>query len=390
MRCGNTGAGLGMLSSRRGERRKGGWGTGFLVVLGFLLHSAAPWAQSPAWKNSWKTKDPSILEHLVLEISEVTQEGFAVSFDEGVGSEGYRGSGRARLLGYSKAVATLDVAGRSCELTLSLKGRELLASGCALGAYHPSLEYVLIPASAPRSFVAGFNCARARGTVAKTICSDRVLAGLDKSLSEAYGKLRVKLSKADQNRLRADQREWLIGRDAECSNKAEEQDRARCLKRHYGKRIFGLRAWREYRVRLTGEPDFAAVREVTEAAQAAGRPAPNLLEMGIAAWLNAFISPVLLETDRFEHYEASADAGRVVILGALAPHPGPRHGKAPPASRRVILIYHAGTGLWFGDLQGAPTVYAQANRSLADAPQEMLAWLGGFAVEEITLKNALP
>jgi uncharacterized protein len=258
-----------------------------------------------------------------------------------------------------------------------------------LGAESASAEYVLIPASAARYFTAGFKCARARGGVAKTICSDRVLAGLDKSLSETYGKLRVKLSKADQNRLRADQRDWLIGRDGECGARAEEAGRARCLKRHYGERLFNLRAWREFRLRLTGRPDFAAVRQVVEAAQAAGKPVPNLLEMGLAAWLNGFVAPAVLETDRFESYEASADAERVVVSGLLNPV-SVRQRDSGARNRRVILVYHAGKGLWFGDLQDAPKVYAQPNRSLADAPQEILAWLGGFALEEIELQNALP
>lgn len=390
MICRSRRAGLGTTSRAQVAGRKGGRGAGIVVLLGFLLPAAAAWAQNPAWKNTWKTKDPSILEHLLLEISEVTREGFAVSFDEGIGAEGNRGRGQARLLGHSKGVATIDIAGRPCELSLALKGRDLHASGCALGAFDARTEHVLIPESAPRYFVAGFNCARARGTVARTICSDRALAGLDKSLSEAYGKLRVKLSKADQNRLRADQREWLIGRDADCGPREQTDDRVSCLKRHYGARLFGLRAWREYRVRLTGAPDFAAVREVAEAAQAAGMPVPNLMEMGIAAWLNAYVSPPVLETDRFERYEASADSGHIVVLGTLVPNPGPRHADVRPAGRRVILLYHAGSGLWFGDIRQAPTVYAQPNRTLADAPQELLAWLGGFAVEEVALKNVLP
>lgn len=390
MSCGKRKAGLGTISPAEIERRRVGWRKGIVALLGLLLPAVAVWAQSPTWKNSWKTKDPSILEHLVLDISEVTREGFAVSFDEGVGAEGYRGAGQARLLGYSKAVATLDIAGRSCELSLALRGRELLASGCALSAYNPSTEFVLIPESAPRYFIAGFNCARARGTVAKTICSDQVLAGLDKSLSDAYGKLRVKLSKADQNRLRADQREWLIARDAECGAREETDVRVRCLKRHYGARLFGLHAWREYRVRLTGEPDLAAVREVAEAAQAAGKAVPNVMEMGMAAWLNAFVSPAVLETDHFARYEASADSGGVVVRGVLRPNPGPGLGGDPPASRRVILIHDAGSGLWFGDIREAPTVYAQPGRTLGGAPQELLVWLGGFAVEEITLKDVLP
>ena len=389
MNCGNGRVGLGTHLPTVDERSRRRWKTGLVVLLGFSLHWAAAWAQSPAWKNTWKTKDPSVLEHLVLEISDVTREGFAVSFDEGIGARGYRGAGPARFLGYSKAVATLDVAGRSCELTLSLRGRELVSSGCALGAYAMSMEYVLIPASAPRYFTAGFKCARARGTVAKTICSDRALAGLDKSLSETYGKVRVKLSKADQNRLRTDQREWLIGRDAECGGKSETSNRVRCLKRHYGARLFGLRAWRDYRVRLTGEPDFAAVHAVAEAAQAAGKDVPNMLEMGLGAWLNRSVLPALLETDIFESYEASADATQVLVSGVLVPNPALRH-EAGATRRRVILVYHADRGLWFGDLRDAPIVYTQSGRALADAPEEMFAWLGGFSPQEIVLNNALP
>lgn len=139
---------------------------------------------------------------------------------------------------------------------------------------------------------------------------------------------------------------------------------------------------------VAGEPDFAAVREVAEAAQSAGKPVPNLLEMGLGAWLNRFISPALLETDSFERYEASANAGQVAVSGVL--RPDPKWKDAPADDRRVILVYDAGKGLWFGDLQDAPVVYTRPGRSLADAPEELLAWLGGFSVEEITVKNVLP
>jgi hypothetical protein len=225
--------------------------------------------------------------------------------------------------------------------------------------------------------------------MARAICSDRVLAGLDKLLTEEYGKLRVKLSKADQGRLRGDQRDWLIGRDAECGGKSDKEDQARCLKRHYGARLFSLRAWREFRVQFNGAPDFAAVRTVAEAAQAAGKPVPNLLEMGIAPWLNGFISPAVLETDRFESYEASANAERVVVSGALRHNPS-RGSGAGADGRRVILVYHAGKGLWLGDSQDSLSVYGQPGRTLADAPDELLAWLGGLAVGEIALRNVLP
>jgi len=373
-----------------GERRALRWRPAAFAVLAFALHSAAAWAQSPHWQNTWKTKDPSVLEHLLLEIGDVSREGFSVSFDEGIGAEGYRGAGKARFLSYSKAVTTLDVAGRPCELTLTLRGRgELVASGCALGVESGDTEYVMIPADAPRYFTTGFKCGRVRSAVLKLICSDRVLAGLDKSLSDSYGRLRVKLSKADQNRLRADQRDWLIGRDKECGAKTDSEDQARCLKRHYGARLFGLHAWRDYRVHVAGEPDFAAVREVAEAAQSAGKPVPNLLEMGLAAWLNRFISPALLETDSFERYEASANAGQVAVSGVLRANPTWKK-NAPADDRRVILVYDAGKGLWFGDLQDAPVVYTRPGRSLADAPEELLAWLGGFSVEEITVRNVLP
>ncbi len=389
MICRNEKAGFGAGRRFARERRAAGWRPAVFGVLALALCSAAAWAQSPRWQNTWKTKDPSVLEHLLLEISDVSREGFSVSFDEGIGAEGYRGSGRARLLSYSRAVATLDVAGRSCELTLTLRGRELVTSGCALGVENTGTEYVMIPASAPRYYTTGFKCGRVRSAALKLICSDRVLAGLDKSLSDSYGKLRVKLSKADQNRLRSDQRDWLIGRDKECGAKTDSEDQARCLKRHYGARLFGLHAWREFRVRVTGEPDFAAVREVAEAAQAAGKPVPNMLEMGLGAWLNRFISPALLETDSFESYEARATAGQVEVSGVLHDDPTWKN-DAPADDRRVILVFDAGKGLWLVDLKDAPIVYTQPGRSLADAPDEVLAGLGGFSVEEITVRNVLP
>jgi uncharacterized protein YecT (DUF1311 family) len=360
-----------------------------LVLAAAMLLPASAGAQSAGWQGQWKSKDPYVLEHLSLVVSEATPEGFSLSFDEGIGSRGYRASGSARFVGGAKASAALEYAGQACELTLTLRGRELLASGCPLGADGASTEVVLVPESTRRTFVAGFNCARARGPLPERICTERSLADLDRALTETYGKLRVRLNKADQNRLRGEQRDWLIRRDAECGTMKEREAQVRCLKRHYGARLFGLRAWRDFRVRVPGEPDYAAVRAIADAATAAGKPVPEVLGMGLAAWLNGYTGLSVLEADEFARHEASAGEGWVAVSGTLAPRSARRREPAAEA-RRIVFAADSRHGLWFADSHSPPTVYAQANRSLADAPDTVKRWAAEFPGQTIELKNVLP
>jgi uncharacterized protein YecT (DUF1311 family) len=362
---------------------------GALALAAALLLAAPAWAQQSAWQGTWKTKDPNVLEHLLLEINGLTPEGFSVSFDEGVGSHGRRGGGAARFVGAAKASAALEYAGQRCELTLTLRGHELSASGCPLGSDGASADVVLVPASTRRIFTAGFNCARARGALPNRICSERSLADLDRSLTETYGKLRVRLNKADQHRLRGEQRDWLIRRDGECGPMKEREPQVRCLKRHYGSRLFGLRAWRDFRVHVPGDPDYAAVRAVADAAMAAGKAVPELLGMGLAAWLNGYVEASVLESDEFARYEASAGEDWVAVSGTLAPRSGPK--RDPRAEgRRIVFAAHLRNGLWFGDSYPSPTVYAPANRPLADAPEAVKRWAGEFPGQTIELRNTLP
>lgn len=60
-----------------------------------------------------------------------------------------------------------------------------------------------------------FNCAKASGEVEKQICAEPALAALDRQLDQVYKGASAKAKGAQANRLKADQRGWVKGRN-EC------------------------------------------------------------------------------------------------------------------------------------------------------------------------------
>lgn len=58
-----------------------------------------------------------------------------------------------------------------------------------------------------------FNCGKASGEVEKQICADPALAALDRKLDEVYKAASAKAKGPQVNRLKADQRGWVKGRN---------------------------------------------------------------------------------------------------------------------------------------------------------------------------------
>ena len=79
-----------------------------------------------------------------------------------------------------------------------------------------------------------FDCRRAATPIEKAICADAALARLDRQTAEAYqSALRNAYEPAAQERLRAEQRTWLAGRNKTCAGPAP----GACLARLYRDRL---------------------------------------------------------------------------------------------------------------------------------------------------------
>jgi uncharacterized protein YecT (DUF1311 family) len=77
------------------------------------------------------------------------------------------------------------------------------------------------------------DCSRAKTASEKEICGEPAMLGLDKTLNEAYAKLRGKVSRAERQRLALFQRIWVAKRDR-CGAKGD------CLKEAMERRIAAL------------------------------------------------------------------------------------------------------------------------------------------------------
>jgi uncharacterized protein YecT (DUF1311 family) len=360
-----------------------------LLAAGWLPQPA--WARNSPWEDTWRSKDPAILEGLTLQIDGVTREGFLLTYDEGQGANGFSGQGEARFTNSSNAKIVLSPGGKPCEATLALRGKELTFSGCHLAQDAPE-SLVLLPVSLPRHFSAGFDCRRASNATEKRICSDRALARLDKTLAQTYGKLRPKLNGTDQVRLREEQREWIGKRETECNALKDADLQARCLWRHFGLRLFTLLSWLRYKEHLNGQPLVDAVTTVAKSARSAGEPVPNVAEMGLGDWLGSYLEHPPLLRHQFQTYQGDVTEDAVTIAGRLAPEPG-QGAAGVPRERSVSLVFHAKLGIWYGDSYPVPTVYAQPGYTLDQAPEGIKAWLAQFPFgkdQHPPLSNTLP
>lgn len=81
----------------------------------------------------------------------------------------------------------------------------------------------------------GFDCAKARSAVEKTICRKPQLAALDRSLSDMFRVRLAGLIDADRAKVLADQRSWLKLRDATCAG--DDAAMAECLGVAYLRRM---------------------------------------------------------------------------------------------------------------------------------------------------------
>lgn len=69
---------------------------------------------------------------------------------------------------------------------------------------------------------ASFDCSKASTVAEKAICADPGLAAADAAMAQAFGALLKTLASAQQAALRADQKNWLTGRDGGCFDKKDD------------------------------------------------------------------------------------------------------------------------------------------------------------------------
>ena len=72
------------------------------------------------------------------------------------------------------------------------------------------------------------DCRQAKTAAERAICGNAELAASDKAMTQAYAGLRARLPSEQQKALLADQRRWIIRRQAVCGDKSEEA-LAQCL-----------------------------------------------------------------------------------------------------------------------------------------------------------------
>jgi uncharacterized protein YecT (DUF1311 family) len=228
---------------------------GLILAMALAVQAAGGPAPAPAakpadWAGDWKSADPEA--YPTLEITDVDATGFALAWDENVGFQGARATGRAAWSGRDGARFEQD----GCALVLARRGARIdaeVGDGCFNWGQHARLTFVRV--EVPVHQRTSFDCARAAGAVEAAVCADRDLASADRRLAAAY---RAALARAGSEALRAGQREWIAGRERGCA--ADEKRRA-CLLRAYGRRTLELRAWPE--AAFAGErPNVRVLRRV--------------------------------------------------------------------------------------------------------------------------------
>ncbi|MDM0073937.1 MliC family protein [Variovorax sp. J2P1-59] len=105
---------------------------------------------------------------------------------------------------------------------------------------HTGMLLGLLAASQTFAATPSFSCARPEGAAVKAVCSDDMLAALDRETARLYGLARATpgLSAQRKNELTAVQRGWIKGRD-DCW---KASDATACIRDAYISRIAELRA----------------------------------------------------------------------------------------------------------------------------------------------------
>jgi uncharacterized protein len=95
----------------------------------------------------------------------------------------------------------------------------------------------------PRAPLPSFDCVKATTPVELAVCSDASLAQLDRRMAEAYA-LRLRLGSVypDPAKVRSEQVDWLVKRDATCAERADAA-LVTCLKSEYALRLQTLRGY---------------------------------------------------------------------------------------------------------------------------------------------------
>lgn len=121
-----------------------------------------------------------------------------------------------------------------------------LLAGCQQRATAPTADPDASVAAVPEAATApaaaatvtaqpSFDCSQATAAFAQLVCQDPALAALDRQLADTFGEAMAK--SADKDRLQAEQRGWIKGRD-DCW---KADDKTACARDAYVMRIVDLR-----------------------------------------------------------------------------------------------------------------------------------------------------
>ena len=117
-------------------------------------------------------------------------------------------------------------------------------NGCVTGSYRARIRVLTPVAAKPIGLPApkgpSFKCTSAGNIVEKAICADRELSLLDRQLAEAYRKAEYAVPPPEVRRLRAEQLEWIRGRNR-CA--VRTFDRHSCIAFLYEARLPRLGDW---------------------------------------------------------------------------------------------------------------------------------------------------
>lgn len=287
-----------------------------LAALLLAAQAAAVPAQerTAQWAGAWRAADPKL--HATLAITDVSPAGFTVAWDEGVGDQGVRETGKAGWTAGGRA----RFAGTACKLTLARGADDTLtatvaAESCFNWASPKTVAFVRADAATSAS-----DCAQAKTPGLRAACTDPELAAIARRLDASF---REKLAQHGGG-VAASQRRFEERRDTRCGAEAEPRD---CLLRESGRRLLELRAWPAPPFAPDGRPEVGVLLAILK--DDAARPASGLHEL-LAGFLGG--SPARFALAFHE------DEDGVWLAGCDMPAEGAPAGAACPRQSYVAFL----------------------------------------------------
>lgn len=307
-----------------------------------------------------------------LEFTKVTDTGFHVAYDEGVGINGLFLDVDGKFEGERVVFGGLPP--DQCRWVFALSAdRKTMAQvdpQCSLTQMTEIPGDVKwVRSGTPVYFKTSFDCSKAGTNVEKAVCSSEEIANADVRLSSLYGSLSKSLPDAKKATLRQTQREWVAQRNKACEGKSKE-DLYTCVLNAYVMRLLALAGG--------DNPVYD---------EALGRFSVKNLQRALTGRREAGIVPGLLNffssrtsMDVFNYELSNQEAGDgLAWSGCFVPDPRKGHDPARMncEERGTLLIDGQGQPWAVQSLaqddQVTVTLWAPPGRTLAQAPPPIRA-----------------